>query len=183
MARRGKAEPPSGEHDWQDEIIGLMNRSGRVTKEQVVEAAEDPESALHARFTWDNSEAGRQFRLIEAGRLIRTVNPERIIRHRKITMTVSFKKTPAFVADPSTPSGVHGYRSTAHILAESERDPTAAREVVLTEFTRAAGALRRARSLAHFFNLTDEVDGLLDEIVGLRGRMEPEEDDDELHSS
>ena len=46
---------------------------GKLTPEAVVKQARSAKSALHDMFTWDDSEAAEQFRLLEARSLIRRV--------------------------------------------------------------------------------------------------------------
>ena len=59
-----------------EEIAAELERiradgDGILQPEAVVSAAEDDESILHPCFTWDDGEAGRQFRLWQARQLIR----------------------------------------------------------------------------------------------------------------
>jgi hypothetical protein len=51
------------------ELRGL-SKAGVLNPKSVVEAARDESSPLHDHFTWDDSEAAEQFRLIEARKLI-----------------------------------------------------------------------------------------------------------------
>jgi len=44
---------------------------GMISPEKVVEFASDPETALHSKFTWDNSKAAQEYRLWQARTLIR----------------------------------------------------------------------------------------------------------------
>lgn len=46
---------------------------GLLRPEDVVEFASDPETALHGEFTWDDTEAAREYRLEQARRVIRVV--------------------------------------------------------------------------------------------------------------
>ena len=52
-----------------DALRSLESR-GKLDPVDVVEAARDETSPLHDRFTWDDSDAAHQFRLIEARKLI-----------------------------------------------------------------------------------------------------------------
>lgn len=51
-------------------ILTSLARDGKLDPVHVVEAARDETSPLHAHFTWDDSEAAHQFRLMEARKLI-----------------------------------------------------------------------------------------------------------------
>jgi len=53
-------------------MIAARNR-GNLTPEVVLAAARAKSSALHHYFTWDDTEAANQFRLIQAGYLIRRI--------------------------------------------------------------------------------------------------------------
>ena len=46
------------------------NADGLLVAEEVVEAAKDEDSPLHECFTWDDTEAAKQYRLVQARRLI-----------------------------------------------------------------------------------------------------------------
>lgn len=48
-----------------------QENKGTLGKQQIVDAARDPESLLHSCFTWDDELAGEKFRLQEAGELVR----------------------------------------------------------------------------------------------------------------
>lgn len=58
---------------WEVELAKLAEEAGHLTPEAVVERARDPSSALHPMLTWDDSEAGEQYRLLQARGLIRRV--------------------------------------------------------------------------------------------------------------
>lgn len=46
---------------------------GQLKQEDVVEFARDPSTALHGRFTWDDTEAAHLWRLAQAAQIIRLV--------------------------------------------------------------------------------------------------------------
>ena len=57
-----------------DRIVELAEANGgRITPEQVLEDARDPESPLHNYFEWDVETAARQYWLDQARTLIRSV--------------------------------------------------------------------------------------------------------------
>lgn len=53
------------------EELALLTVEGMLHPEDVVAFARDPETALHAQFEWDDTEAAHQFRLEQARRVIR----------------------------------------------------------------------------------------------------------------
>lgn len=54
-------------------LASLARRDGVLTAEAVLEEAQPETSPLHRLFTWDNEEAGHQYRLFQARLLIRRV--------------------------------------------------------------------------------------------------------------
>lgn len=55
------------------ELKFLEEQNGKLKPEDVVECAKDIASALHDRFTWDDSVAGHNYRVWQARQLIATV--------------------------------------------------------------------------------------------------------------
>ena len=57
-----------------EELEQIAKKSGGVlSPEEVVEFAKNPATALHSRFTWDDTEAARQHRLWQARQVIACV--------------------------------------------------------------------------------------------------------------
>jgi hypothetical protein len=141
------------------ERMAKMN-GGKITPQEVVEAAKDPESPLHGCFEWDNDQAADSFRLMQARALIRSV---------KIVVKTETTKVKAvgFVRDPSRESSDAGYVSVTSI----KNDEDMKRDVLIAEFARAAAAIKRARALATVFGLTHEVDEFLERLDYMRGRV------------
>ncbi len=69
-------------------LVALYERDGKLTPEQVVAEASDPDHPLHGHFEWDDTAAAHRYRLSQAGHLIRQckvrvqVEPERTERVR-----------------------------------------------------------------------------------------------------
>lgn len=63
----------SANDDLRDELLAIRKQYGVLTAEHVLAAATPVGSPLHDKFTWDDSEAAEQYRLIEARKLIRFV--------------------------------------------------------------------------------------------------------------
>lgn len=134
---------------------------GRLTPEIVVADAKSVDSPLHGEFEWNVDKAAYQHWLDQARALIRSV---RVVVKTE-TMQVS---TVAYVRDPNSESDQQGYVSIQSL--RGDRD--AARAALIAEFSRAASYLRRAREIAAALSLSDEVDQLLEGVVGLRKRVE-----------
>lgn len=126
---------------------------GRLTPEDVVEAAQGVDSPLHKFFTWDDAEAAHLRRLDEARGLIRTV---------KITIRTDTRivKSVGYVRDPRRDASDSGYVSVLRI----RDDEDAARDIVIAEFARAAAALKRARKIAHVLGMVDVLDALTEDL-------------------
>lgn len=60
-----KLTPEQGHELWR------LERERRLDAENILELAADPETALHSRFTWDDTAAAAQYRLWEARHTIR----------------------------------------------------------------------------------------------------------------
>jgi hypothetical protein len=56
------------------ELARIHENHGALTPEILVQEAEPEDAPMHPAFTWDNDEAGRQFRLLEARNIIRAVH-------------------------------------------------------------------------------------------------------------
>src|SRR5262245_31235230 len=64
-------ETPQTANNLRDVLMEIRAKRGALTPEIVVEEAADPMHPLHHRFTWDDTEAARKWRLHEAGSLLR----------------------------------------------------------------------------------------------------------------
>jgi hypothetical protein len=129
---------------------------GKVSAELVVEAARDPEHPWHDRIDWDDLTAGQHWRLMQARALIRSVRYERRTETRIIA-------APAYVRDPDAAANEQSYVSVASLRNDQDR----ARAALISEFSRVASALRRAREIADALSLEDEVRAMLNQVEGL----------------
>lgn len=109
----------------QTEVLKELNsiarrNSGLLRPEDVVAFAADPQTALHSRFTWDDSVAAMQHRLWQARQIIR------------VTVTMLPRASKEFRAFVSLKSDRYqsggGYRATAKVLSDPEQ-----RESLLAE--------------------------------------------------
>jgi len=135
------------------ELKQLENRAGKLTPEQVVNAAADESSALHSCFTWDDSEAAAKWRIEEARELIRSVRIETVIEERTI-------RSVAYVHDPARETGEAGYVSVLKV-----RKPEAV-EVVRTELNAIAALLERCAGIAAA--KADAVPGMADKVRAIK---------------
>lgn len=61
---------------YKQELKLIEEENGILTPERVVEAARSEKSPLHNAFEWDDTEAGRKYRLIQARFLINSIKVE-----------------------------------------------------------------------------------------------------------
>jgi hypothetical protein len=59
--------------DLRAQLEAIREEYGKLTAPVVVDEARDPSHPLHSRFEWDDTIAGRQYRLQQARELIRSV--------------------------------------------------------------------------------------------------------------
>lgn len=133
---------------------------GRLTPDDVVKDAKKPNSPLHAHFEWDVKKAAAQYWIEQARNLITSIR----VTTRTETSNI---RSVFYVRDPSAASDEQGYVSVQTLRTDAEM----AHEAIVAEFSRVADLLRRARELAIVLNATEEIDDLLDRVVGLRQRF------------
>jgi hypothetical protein len=126
---------------------------GRITAEQLVEAARDESSPLHDYFEWDDTAAAHQWRVTQARTLIGSATLNITIDSQKISC-------PGYVRDPSVDTMEQGYVQTAKIRTDED----AARDVLNREFDRVKATLTRARKLAAVLGMLAEMDALVDSL-------------------
>lgn len=134
---------------------------GKIRPDDVVEDARDPDSPLHDRFEWDESKAAQAHWLNTARELIRAVRVS-------VTTDTTIVSSVAYVRDPSLGAEEQGYVSIASLRSDREL----AREAIVYEFSRAAGALRRAKEVAAALNLDKEVDTLITRVERVKAKAE-----------
>ncbi len=88
--------------EQQDYIRHLESRGGKLTPEQVLDAARPDESPLHGFFEWDDSAAAEAYRIEQARELIRRVRIE--ITYQETTI-----RTVQYVQDIGKAAAVPGY--------------------------------------------------------------------------
>ena len=138
------------------ELKVLENRAGKLTPEQVVNAAADKSSALHSCFTWDDSAAAAKWRLDEAREIIRSVRIETVIEERTI-------RSVAYVHDPGQEQNAAGYINTMKV-----RKPDVA-AVIRQELNAIAALCERAIGIAQA--KADAVPGVAEKIIGIKAQV------------
>jgi hypothetical protein len=135
-----------------------LERQGRLLPGDVVDRARPDDSPLHQHFEWKDGVAAEQYRLIQAARLIRSVKLE--IKTTTITLAV-----PAYVRDPSLGTRPTEYLAFARVQSDEEKQ----RALLIDEMKRVGYAMKRAKTLATVFGLSDRIvaiDELAASIIG-----------------
>jgi hypothetical protein len=136
-------------------IKALENGDGQITPRQIVQAAKNRRSPLHALFDWNINAAAEKWWLQQARVILGAVTIQ-------VTTQEFTYKAPAYVVD-TTVEG-QGYRSVVAL----KDDRTNARETLVYTLETAAGHLRRALDLASPLGLSSEIDQLLLEIASVQ---------------
>lgn len=144
-------------------MLNQMSKAngGKITPQQIVDAARNEDSPLHRFFEWDDDKAAEQYRLDQARTLLRSCQVEVTVSDRKV-------QVPYYVRDPEADTMDQGYVESGRLKTQEDLS----REVLLTEFQRAGSQLARARRLAAYFGAVEEVDSLIEQIGLLKTRIE-----------
>lgn len=123
------------------------SNGGTIPPEAVVEFARNPETALHERFDWDDSEAAHMWRLEQARRIIRVQ-----VTFEPRTET----KVPIYVNLHSDRHDGTGYRAVADVMNDEEK-----RQLLLRDLMRDLEAWQRRaqrfRELVPIFDAAERV--------------------------
>jgi hypothetical protein len=131
------------------EIKAIEDRQGRLTPEQIVDAAQNTSSALHGCFCWDDSEAAHKYRIEQARELLKRVKIA--IEYHETTIRVV-----GYVRDPDGKRSESQYRATMRITKRG------AVEVMEAELSAIAADMQRAFNLA--VARSGDLPGLADRI-------------------
>lgn len=140
-----------------ERLASLEDENGILTPDAVVADAKHKDSPLHDLFDWDVKKAAHNWWLERARQVLR-------VRVEITTNTVTVK-APLYVSDSEMEG--QGYRSTVAL----QRDPVTARTALIEELKRASGVITRARDLAVALNMADEIEAMLNQIVGIQTRL------------
>jgi len=128
------------------EALQKLERAGRFTPDDVIEAARSKRSALHRFFDWDDKSAAHEHRIYQARKLISGVRVEITIHSRTLS-------TIGYVHDPRAGNNEQGYVSTIQIRKEPEN----LADMMTSELSRARSALERVENLADTFGMRGKI--------------------------
>lgn len=143
-----------------ERVRSLEDENGGITADVVVRDAKNRKSPLHGLFEWNREKAAAAYWLDQARAIIGAV---RVV----VTNETTVVRSPVYVRDP-TIGNEQGYRSTTALRS----DPEKAREALVMILRVAAGHVARALELAEPLGLSADVEGLIEEIVGLQRRAQ-----------
>lgn len=132
-----------------------------LTCEAVIEAARDERSPLHALFEWDTTRAAHQHWLVQAREIICTY------RVKTVTSTTTYA-VPYYARNPKAPADQQGYVTVDQLRTDTDL----AREHLIAEFGRVRSALDRARGYAVTLGREQDVDALIERVVGIRAQVD-----------
>jgi len=128
------------------EELHALKQRGVLQPKSVVDAARDEASPLHSLFTWDDTEAAEQYRLIEARKLI-AVHVE--------WLPGASSPSPVFVSLHNDRRG-GGYRTMVDVLSDAERRAQLLEEA-LEEMTYFREKYKALKELAGVFDAIKKI--------------------------
>lgn len=129
-------------------LRAIAAKHGVLRAEDVVDEAKSPKHPLHGRFTWDNSEAAHQYRLMEARQLIRVCVE---------VIGDGIEPSPVFVSlssDRLKDGG--GYRVTSDVMGDAALREQLLKDA-LFELNQFQKKYRQLRQLAEVFEAVNKV--------------------------
>ena len=139
------------------ELKRMEDKRGRLTPQEIVEAARPEDSILHGCFEWDDGKAAEAWRLEQARELIRRVKIEVVVEERTI-------RTVAYVRDPDREPAEAGYQSILRVTKAGAGD------VLRAELEAIGAHMERAIGLAYAKD--GELPGLAGKITGIKVQVD-----------
>ena len=144
----GNIVKPPVAKGYADELAALYDQHGALDPKVIVSwARENPESDLYSRFTWDDSAAAEQYRLLQARNLITEVE----------VVYPDGKKRQVYVS-PIESRGKGGYSSLVEVLSDKERKARFL-EQALNEYRRLGEKYESLKELAGVRAAVERVTG------------------------
>lgn len=144
------------ERCWQALEKVQADNGGEFCAADVVEAARSKRSPLHGAFEWDDTEAAKEYRLVQAGTLRRSFD----VRYAEAPEIPSRAFEVSRVVHEPKGKVVRYFASTDEVLADPDK-----RAAVLTDALRQLQALRaKFRSLQELAIVWREVDAVLTSV-------------------
>lgn len=139
--------------------IRALERDGRFTSQDLVDAARNKKHPMHSDFEWDNEIAGEAHRRSQARGYISAVRVQ-------FNTTTKLVTAIGYVRDPEAGVGP-GYVSVVKLKTEYD----VAQEALAYEMTRLQAILERTREFAAALELEVEHDLVLNSVRDLASRI------------
>jgi hypothetical protein len=139
-----------------DYLKDLADANGWVAPQLVVDEARDPDNCLHDLFDWNVQAAAAKHWLTQAGQIVKLVRFEFKVTRRTLVV-------PFYISDPAAKPKSKHFIKTELVRADFARK----RATMLAEIARIQAAIRRALTLATYFDLVAEFEGLLEDAITL----------------
>jgi len=144
----------------QAELEAIATRhNGLLRPRDVVEFARNPETALHARFEWEDTKAAHEYRLWQARQLITVYVTAEPRTERQYQVFVSLP------SDQQNPGG--GYRRLSAVLSDAEMAEELLAQA-LADLQRLQRAYRELKALRAVFA---EIDAAAEKVRGRRREL------------
>jgi hypothetical protein len=137
-----------------------LEQDGRLTPDDVVNEARNPDSPLHDQFEWDLERAAMNTWIRQARELITSVKVQ--ILTQSVVLHV-----PRYLRDPDTDKSLQGYVAIPKLMTDKER----AKRALLQEFERATQILSRAAEYAAALGFSGEIPRLMHQVSSLAERL------------
>jgi hypothetical protein len=139
-----------------------LSHGGKVTAELMFSLAKgDKNSPFRPVFEWNKAKAFESFNVDLARKFIASVKV--VVRTERVRVSAV-----AYTRDPDCAADEQGYIS----VDTAKEDPDLKQRVLVQEFARISGHLYRARNLAKYFDLENEVSDLIDDLGVLKQSVE-----------
>jgi len=141
----------------QREVLARLNREKRLTADDVIKEARDPNSPLHSCFEWNVQKAAMQAWREQARDLISSFTIIVVREEREYRVA-------EFVERPNKPLNVQGYMA----FEDVRRNPKLARRFMDDQLRTAVSYVERAKEYAGALGLTIEVSEAIEKLEELR---------------
>jgi hypothetical protein len=99
---------------WEQRLASLIHAKAGITPGDVLKDARNPESPLHDRFDWNDSQAAEKWRLTQAGSLIRQ------LKVKVVDLKSEEERTINYVTSVVTNDGERKYVPTEKVISDTD---------------------------------------------------------------
>ena len=144
----------------EDMALQSMENDGKLTADNLIEAAKNPNHPSHHHFNWDIKTAAYNDWRATARRIISRFRYTN--NYKSVEISV-----PRYIKNPDLPSNQQGYVSVFRVSNDRER----AMSALDAEISRVESSLKRLVALSQAFELEDYAIAVMDGIAILREKV------------